>query len=146
MDGPRRLHRWQEQRDQSSVWFGPAAGSGSMNGNSVYTHGVSVGTYQARNRSLQQATDEFIRSLEQRSTDIRSRGGYQRTNLAGRNAESISLTNRNETTGRTEIIDVVTTQLRNGDLLYFISVAPENDYTTYQRVFQNILRSIEFND
>ena len=137
---------WQEQRDQSSVWFGPAAGSGSMNGNSVYTHGVSVGTYQARNRSLQQATDEFIRSLEQRSTDIRSRGGYQRTNLAGRNAESISLTNRNETTGRTEIIDVVTTQLRNGDLLYFISVAPENDYTTYQRVFQNILRSIEFND
>src|SRR5438105_6287535 len=114
---------WQEQRDQSSVWFGPAAGSGSMNGNSVYTHGVSVGTYQARNRSLQQANDEFIRSLEQRSTDIRSRGGYQRTNLAGRNAESISLTNRNETTGRTEIIDVVTTQLRNGDLLHFISVA-----------------------
>jgi len=44
------------------------------------------------------------------------------------------------------VVNVVTTQLRNGELLYIISVAPESDYKTYLSTFQNILRSVQLND
>ena len=59
---------------------------------------------------------------------------------------AISLSNTNEGTGRPEVVNVFTTQLRNGELLYIIAVAPENDYNNYQSTFQNILRSVQLND
>jgi hypothetical protein len=56
------------------------------------------------------------------------------------------LSNTNEATGRAEIVNVITTQLRNGELLYMIAVSPDNEYYNYQGVFQNILRSLQLND
>ena len=137
---------WREQSDQSSVWFGPAGGYGAANGASVFTHGVNLGTTQTRSRNLSQAMDEFVTSLEQRGPNIRSRGGYQRTTLNGRNALSISLSNINEATGQREVIEVTTTQLRSGDLFYVIVVAPESEYASYRIVFASILRSVVLND
>jgi Zn-dependent protease with chaperone function len=138
---------WRELPDQdSSVWFAPEGAYGSPNGSVVYTHGFNLGLAQTRSRNLQQATSEFINQLQQGSGNLRSRGGYQRTYIDGRDAVSLSLSNTNEATGRSEIVNVVTTQLRNGELLYLISVAPETDYYNYQTTFQNILRSLQLND
>ena len=77
---------------------------------------------------------------------MRTRSNYQRTSVAGRNGLSISLGNVNEATGRAEVVNVVTTQLRNGELFYVIAVSPESDYNYYQNTFQNILRSLQLND
>ena len=77
---------------------------------------------------------------------MRSRGGYMRTTLDGRNALSLALNNVNEATGRPEIVTAITTQLRNGEVLYMIAVAPNDDFANYQNVFQNILRSMQVND
>jgi hypothetical protein len=52
----------------------------------------------------------------------------------------------NEATGRPEIVTVTTTQLRNGQLFYLITVSPESDYGNYQSAFSNILRSVQLND
>ena len=117
-----------------------------MNGQPVFTHGVNVGVAQTNNRNLQQATNEFLSGLQQGNPNLRSRSGLQRATIDGRNALSISLSNNNEATGRAEIVTVITTQLRNGELLYLIAVAPDNDYRNYQGVFQNILRSLQLND
>jgi hypothetical protein len=95
---------------------------------------------------LQQATNDYISSLQQGNPSLRSRGGYQRTSVDGRSALAISLSNRNEATGQEEIVNVITTQLRNGELLYLIAVAPNNDYNNYQNVFQNVVRSLQLND
>lgn len=129
-----------------SVWFAPTGGYGSANGQPVFTHGVNIGVAQANSRNLQQATNDYISSLQQGNPSLRSRGGYQRTSVDGRSALAISLTNRNEATGQDEIVNVITTQLRNGELLYLIAVAPNNDYNNYQNVFQNVLRSLQLND
>jgi len=138
---------WRELPDQdSSVWFAPEGAYGSANGTVVYTHGINLGLAQTRSRNLQQATNEFINGLQQGNGNLRARGGYQSASIDGRNAVSISMSNVNEATGRTEIVNVVTTQLRNGDLLYLISLAPEMDYYNYQNAFQNILRSLQLND
>ena len=137
---------WRELPDQGSVWFAPQGAYGSANGRTVYTHGVSFGVVQTRSRNLQQATDEMISSLEQGNGNLRARGGYQRTYVGGRNALSIVLSNINEVTGRPEIVTVTTTQLRNGEIFYLITVSPESDFGDYQNAFRNIVRSVQLND
>jgi predicted Zn-dependent protease len=137
---------WRELSDQNSVWFAPSGAYGSTNGQVVYTHGVNFGVSQTRTRDLQQATNDFITSLQQGNGNLRARSGYQRTYVDGRNALSLALSNVNEATGRSEIVAVITTQLRNGELLYMIAVSPDNEYSNYQNTFQNILRSLQLND
>jgi hypothetical protein len=137
---------WQEISEQNSVWFAPRGGFGSTNGQSVFTHGVEIGIAQTRSRNLQQATNDFVNGLQQGNGNLSSRSGYQRTTIAGRNAVSIGFSNVNEASGRNEVVGLVTTQLRNGDLLYVILVAPDTDYNNYQSVFQNILSSIQLTD
>jgi hypothetical protein len=137
---------WRELSDQNSVWFAPSGAYGSTNGQVVYTHGVNFGVSQTRTRDLQQATNDFITSLQQGNGNLRARSGYQRTSVDGRNALSLALSNVNEATGRSEIVNVITTQLRNGELLYMIAVSPDNEYYNYQNTFQNILRSLQLND
>ena len=56
---------WQELSEQGSVWFAPAGAYGTANGQTVYTHGMNFGAVQTSSRNLQQATNEFINSLEQ---------------------------------------------------------------------------------
>lgn len=138
---------WREVSDSSnSIWFAPSGGYGSTNGQSVFTHGVNFGVAQTSSRNLQQATNELINRLQQGNGNLRSGTGYQRTTIDGRNALAIGLNNVNGATGRQEIVSVVTTQLRNGELLYMIAVAPNDDFANYQNVFQNILRSMQVND
>ncbi|MDX6383359.1 MAG: hypothetical protein QOK48_932 [Blastocatellia bacterium] len=137
---------WQEISEQGSVWYAPNGAYGTTNGQAVFTHGANVGVFQTNSRNLQQATNEFLNSLQQGSSTLRARGSYQRTLVAGRNGLSISLSNSNEATGQPEIVNLVTTLLRNGELLYIISVAPERDYNNYQGTFQNILRSVQLTD
>ncbi len=138
---------WREISEQDSVWFAPQGGYGSSgNGQSVFTHGVNVGVMQTRSRNLQQATNEYVSQLQQGNNNLRSRSGYQRTYIDGRNALSISMTNINEATRSSEVVNLVTTQTNNGELLFVIAVSPESDYSNYQNVFQNVLRSIRLNE
>jgi hypothetical protein len=137
---------WREISEQGSVWFAPNGGYGSSNGQAVFTHGTNIGIAQTNSRSLQQATNEFLNGLQQGNGNLRARSGYQRTDVAGRNGLSISLSNTNEATGSPEVVNLVTTLMQNGELLYIITVAPDSDYYNYQSTFQNILRSVQLND
>ena len=107
-------------------------------------HLVVNGADHVVNR-LQRATDELLNSLAQGNNNLRRSGGYQRTTIDGRNALWSTLSNTNEATGRAESIRLITTQLRNGQLLYMIAVAPQNE-RNFEGAFQNMLRSIRIND
>lgn len=137
---------WRELSEQNSVWFAPSGAYGSTNGQNVYTHGVNFGVTQTRSRNLQQATDDFINSLQQGNGNLRARSGYQRTYVDGRNALLLALSNVNEATGRSEVVNVITTQLRNGELLYMITVSPVDEARNFNTAFNNIHRSIRLND
>ncbi|OLE56026.1 MAG: hypothetical protein AUG51_00425 [Acidobacteria bacterium 13_1_20CM_3_53_8] len=130
----------------SDVWFAPEGAYGSAQGQAVFTHGVNLGLAQTQSRDLQSATSEFLNGLAQGNRNLRQRSGYQQVRVGNRYGLSISLDNINEATGRPEIITVITTQLRNGQLFYMIAVTPANEYSYYQGAFGNILRSIQFND
>jgi predicted Zn-dependent protease len=137
---------WRELGSNNSVWFSPEGAYGQAQGQTVFTHGVNFGVGQTQSRNLQQATDEFLRGLGAGSGNLRQRTGYQRTTLSGRTALTTSFSNVNEATGQAEIVTVITTQLRNGQLFYMIAVTPQNESGNYQTAFRNIVRTVQLND
>ena len=138
-------NNWRQLEDNNSVWFAPEGAYGQYQNQVVYTHGVNFGVAQTQSRNLQQATQEFLNSLTQGNANLRQRSSLQRTTVGGRTGLTTTLTNTNEATGQAEVVTVITTQLRNGQLFYMIAVAPENESTSYQAAFRNILRSLQIN-
>ena len=136
---------WRQVGEGNSVWFTPEGGYGAVNGQPVFTHGVSFGVAQTSNRNLDRATQELINSLAQGNSNLRSSGGFQRNTVSGRNALYAPLTNINEATGQRENVRVITTQLRNGQLFYMIAVVPQNE-RNFEGAFDTIMRSLRIND
>lgn len=138
-------NNWRQINDQSTIWFVPEGAYGQHNGQAVFTHGVSFGVAQTNNRNLQSATEELINNLAQGNNNLRMSGGLQRNTLSGRNGLSATLSNVNEATGRPEVVRVITTQLRNGQLFYMIAVVPQSE-RNFESAFSTIMRSIRIND
>jgi len=137
---------WVEMRESNSVWFAPEGGYGQYSGQAVFTHGANIGIAQTQNRTLSRATDELLNSLAQGNRNLRRTGSYLQTTVSARNALETTLSNVNEATGRPETIRMVTTQLRNGQLLYLIFVRPQDEARDFDYVFQNIVRSVRLSD
>jgi len=138
-------NNWRQIDDSNSVWFVPEGAYGQYNGQAVFTHGVNFGVAQTNSRNLQQATNELISNLAQGNGNLRVNGSYQRTTFGGRNAIWTSLINTNEATGRPESVRLIATQLRNGQLLYMMAVAPQNE-RNFETAFQSVSNSVRIND
>ncbi|MEP7271065.1 MAG: M48 family metallopeptidase [Acidobacteriota bacterium] len=136
---------WADLPAQDSVWFAPQGGYGDTRGQATFTHGVNVGVSQSQARDLRSATSEFISGLQRTNASLRQRAASQRTTLSGRNSYYTSFSNTSDATGRAEVVEIFTTQLRNGDLFYVITVVPQNEYQNYQGLFQRITRSLKIN-
>jgi Zn-dependent protease with chaperone function len=137
---------WRELPGNNDVWFSPEGAYGSVQNTAVFTHGVNFGMAQAQSNDLRQATDAYISQLVQGNRNMRQQGNYQRGTIDRHEALAITLSNANEATGRTEVVTIYTTLLRNGTLFYMIALAPQDEYRNYQGAFTNILRSVKLND
>ena len=136
---------WHEMEGQKGgTWFAPNGAYGTANGQAVFTHAVNLGVVQTRTKDAQQATDEFVKGIT--GGNLRARGGYERMDFDGRQGRLITFDNVNEATGRPELVNILTTQLKNGDLFYMIAVSPTDEYKNYQNVFLTIVRSIRLTD
>jgi beta-barrel assembly-enhancing protease len=128
----------------NSVSYAPegAFGTGGI------THGVMFATDREQSTDLQQATQQLVQDLLQARGNeyLRQAGGWRRTTLDGRPALSTTLSGRSPITGRTETVTLVTTMLPSGDLFYMAAVAPSSEYSTYERTFSDIMRSVRLND
>ncbi len=136
---------WRQINDGNAVWFAPEGAYGQYNGQAVYTHGTSFGVAQTNSRNLTSATQELLNGFAQGNANLRATGGSQRTTLDGRTAILSTLTNVNEATGRGENVRLITTQLRDGRILYMVAVAPQGE-RNFENAFQNVFRSVRIND
>jgi beta-barrel assembly-enhancing protease len=136
---------WRQINDGNAVWFAPEGAYGQYNGQAVYTHGTSFGVAQTNSRNLTGATQELINGFAQGNNNLRPSGGSQRTTLDGRPALVSTLTNVNEATGRGENVRLITTQLRDGRILYMVAVVPQGE-RNFENAFQTVLRSVRIND
>lgn len=137
---------WRELPASSVVTFAPQGAYGAVNGQSVVTHGVEVGVARAVRDDLPVATRDFIADLSQNNRRLAQRADPVNAIVSGRRALQTRLENVSDATGEPEIIQLVTTRLRDGSLFYVIAIAPEREYQSYEPVFLQVIRSIRLND
>ncbi|MEJ7711443.1 MAG: M48 family metallopeptidase [Pyrinomonadaceae bacterium] len=134
---------WREaSAEGGSVTFAPDGGYGNVQNSFVFTHGVQVGVSRVESNNLQQATEQFVDALLQNNPYLQQQGRSQRSAISGRTAVATTLSGRSNVTNRTEIVNIYTSLMNNGEIFYMIGVAPSADYDTYRNTFNNVLRSV----
>jgi hypothetical protein len=128
------------------VTFAPEGAYGQSNGQSVFTHGIEFGVGRNETHDLQGATQELIDSLARGNPNLGQPSRFDRVTIAGRRGLRTTLTNQSEATGQPETIEMVTTQMRDGNLFYAIGVAPRDEFGSYRSVFDRVLGSVELMD
>jgi beta-barrel assembly-enhancing protease len=131
---------WAKLPQNNSVWFAPEGGYSQ----SGFTHGVNFGVGRTNSTNLSGATDEILSSLGQGNRNLR-RTGTQRITVDNRSSLLTTLSNVNDSTGRAESVKLITTPLRNGEIVYMVFVQPSND-TSVTNSFSKILQSVTIND
>ena len=137
---------WRELQGTSTVTFVPDGAYGQVNGHNVFTHGVEIGVARNETHDLDTATSELIDSLVQGNPQLTRPAEYRRVSVDGRPGLQTALSNLSESSGRPEHIELVTTLMRDGNLLYAIAVAPREDYRDYESAFERVVRSIQLAD
>ena len=135
-------NNWQVFETQNVVTFAP---QGAYGDNGI-TRGVMVGLVQTQSNDLARATEDYVNGLLQSNNYLRQQSRFSRATIDRRNAYATVLSGRSPLTGRTEIVNIYTTQLRNGALMYIAAVAPQDESSRYNSAFRNVLSSIRIND
>lgn len=132
---------WKQFPNGSDIMFAPEGAYGDEG----ITHGAMVGTYAGQG-NLAQDTQDYLKGILDGNKYLQQRGSVSRTTISGRNAYVATLAGRSPVTNRTELVTVYTTQLSNGQMIYFDMVVPENESYSYSNTFRSILNSVRFND
>lgn len=135
-------NNWQDFPADSEVWFAPDGAYG----NQGITRGALIGLFKSQSRNLGDATEEYVSGILKGNDYLRQRNGYTRTTISGRTAFATVLSGRSPITNKTEIATVYTTQLRDGQLFYVVTVSPEDEASSYNYPFRNMIRSIRLSD
>jgi hypothetical protein len=138
---------WQAIEGNGTVTYAPQGGFyQGKSGGTAFTHGVEVGVMRSNTTNLQQATDELLQGFAKNNPQLRREGDYKRDNIGGRQGLTTTLTNVSDVTGQPEYINVATTRLRDGGVLYVIGVAPRQEAGTYDPAFRRIRQSLQIAD
>lgn len=137
---------WQELPDNTTVTFAPNGGYGNFQGQSLFTHGMEAGIQRNESYDLRTATDDLIDALRQNNPRLRGNGSYNAISIDGRRGLHTVLANVSDLTRRDEQIELFATETNDGSLFYVLGVAPADEFRAYQRVFNQVVRSIQFTD
>ena len=137
---------WHVFGDQSSnVTIAPRSG---VSQNAV-AYGAIIANYQPEDSAatLDVATHELLTSLRQSNSDLRQIGHDEniRVNgVAGKSVDLIGSSPIKDAQGRAfeERDWVVTSQRRDGTLLYIIFIAPDKDFGAMRPAFEQMLRTL----
>jgi hypothetical protein len=137
---------WRELPASNSVTFAPDGAYGNAGVKSVFTHGLGMGLIRNDKGNLQVTTDNFIESQLLVAPGTRQPLRYLSVTIADRPAIRTVLTTMSEATNQPEQIEVYTTLLRNGTVLYLLAVTPRDHASDYADTFRRVVGSIEIRD
>jgi len=144
----RHPNNWKPSGQASAFSLAPDGGVvRDSRGQAALAYGVIANMFgpqlnNGRSPTLQAATDQLIVALRQGNPNLRVKGQRTRFMLDGSRALSVQLTNDSPLGGQET--DWLVTTLRPDGLLYFISVAPEQDYAAYEPAFQRVISTVRF--
>jgi beta-barrel assembly-enhancing protease len=136
--------------DGGGVSFAPERGVlADATGHSALAYGLIVGVSQAKGDSndrhaLNDATGQVIQELEKSNPNMKITRQGERLRLNGQPGLSTYLSNVSPT-GAQET-DWLVTVLRPVGVVYFICVAPQSVYDSYDKTFSSILDTVRFSD
>jgi hypothetical protein len=138
---------WQQLGGGATVTYAPqGAVFEGHNGGTAFTHGVEIGVAGSGTGNLERDTEGLLRSFAQTNPQLRRAGGYSRVNVDGRNGLTATLRNVSEVTGAPEVVNLTTTHLRDGSVLFILGVAPEQEARTYLNAFGRVRQTIDIAD
>jgi beta-barrel assembly-enhancing protease len=134
--------------DGSGVSFAPEGGVVDPgDGHAALAYGLNVGVTQAKgdpndSNALENATRQVIQGLQQANPSMKVVRQAERVRLNGQPGLSTYLSNDSPAGGLET--DWVITVLRPEGLYYFVCVAPQSAYSSYDKTFSSILDSVRF--
>jgi len=132
---------WTALSSNNDVKFVPQNAYGPVQGGqTVMTHGVEFGLARPASNDLAAATKALIDDVLQGNPDMRA-GQQQPAKLSNRNAILTTLEGTSAV-GGAELVNVYSTLLQDGSLLYFVTVVPQKDRDAYASAFDRIYKSI----
>ena len=137
---------WEEMDAKDGVTYAPdGAFFRADNGATDFTHGVQIGIAEGSG-NLQRDTQRLLNAFAQSNPNLRQQTTPQRDNVGGRNGYTTILSNVSSVTGQRERIALSTTQLRDGNLLYVVGVAPQSEAQAYDPAFRRVRQSVQIRD
>jgi len=135
---------WREYGQGSAMTLAPDGGT--INGALAY--GMMIATFEPHDDqrgqiSLEQATDQLLDDLRRSNPNMRITRSHERTRIGGERGLFTELSNVSPAGGR-ETDSIVTVLRPDGMLYYFVGVAPNGDFSSYNRAFEDILDSVRF--
>jgi len=97
--------------------------------------------------ALVEATNDLLDSALQNNPHLDfARGSDRRGSIDGTPIIALTLVGRSPTTGRGERAQLYARELEDGDIVYAIFVAPDDEYDNFRSVFERMLRGLKIND
>ncbi len=128
--------------DDANLIFAPKGAYGQRDGAVFATHGVFVGVVAPRAEDLGAANAAFVRQQIEANPDFRPRREPERVEAAGRVWYRTLVAGPSAVTGVVELDIIYTTATSDGRLFYLITMAPEDEFQTYQPSFEQIIASL----
>jgi Zn-dependent protease with chaperone function len=135
---------WRQYGQGSALTLAPDGGV--VNNALAYGMMVSVfdPDYHGQGRiSLEESTDQLLDELRRTNPNMRITRRHERIRVGGRQAYLTEASNQSPIGGR-EVDWIITTLSPDGDLYYFVGVAPQNEFGRYQRSFEDVIESVRF--
>jgi beta-barrel assembly-enhancing protease len=138
-----------ETREFSSLVYGAVFGRYRPIGDNSLWTGLQQRSFRyiGGRGDLVEATNDLLDSALQNNPHLEfSRGSDRRGFIDGRHVITLTLAGRSPATGRSERAQLYIRELEDGDIVYAIFVAPDEEYDDYRAVFDRMLRGLKIND
>jgi predicted Zn-dependent protease len=135
---------WRDSEQGTTITVAPDGGM--INGS--LTWGLMVSPFQPDQQgqgpvSLDDATDQLLNNLQRNNSAMHFTRRHEAIRVGGQSGYLAEASNDSPAGGR-ETDWIVTTIAPNGKVYYFVGVAPQNDYSTYNLSFQDIIDTVRF--
>ncbi|HYO99703.1 MAG TPA: M48 family metalloprotease, partial [Pyrinomonadaceae bacterium] len=123
--------------------FAPKGAYGKLGDALVVTHGIFIGAVAPAASDLARANEAYVQQQLDINADFRVQRQPQRIQIGGREGYATIVTGPSVVTGVTEVDIIYTTATADGRLFYLITMAPEDEFESYQPAFQQIINSLQ---
>jgi hypothetical protein len=114
--------------------------------NGALTYGMMMSTFENRGQSrisLEEATDQLMSDLQRSNPGMRIMRSHTPYRVGGLSGYLTEASNQSPAGGR-ETDWVFTTFSPDGELYYFVGVAPQNEFNRYSNAFEDVIESVKF--